>query len=184
MSQSVEEIHSSPSALQEFLDTTNSGSSTEFQSHNLARQIRHNLEFQHAWCQLIIHEQSPITQNKLPRPMIAGLPPKRLYIHPDEQIEILKHGKEEISGHPEMEWVLPTHVTENWSLQALAEIFDAVGTVPPLSPPLLNEPKDKDVGWQWRGIHRQKRLLLATLHDDSTVVYYIVHDGIVKPRQN
>ena len=29
-----------------------------------------------------------------------------------------------------------------------------------------------------------KRLLLATLDDDSTVVYYIVHDGIVKPRQN
>lgn len=29
-----------------------------------------------------------------------------------------------------------------------------------------------------------KRVLLATLDDDSTVVYYIVHDGIVKPRQN
>jgi len=26
--------------------------------------------------------------------------------------------------------------------------------------------------------------LLATLTDDSTVVYYIMHDGIVKPRQN
>jgi len=27
-------------------------------------------------------------------------------------------------------------------------------------------------------------VLLATLHDDSTVVYYVMHDGIVKPRQN
>jgi tRNA-splicing endonuclease subunit Sen15 len=34
---------------------------------------------------------------------------------------------------------------------------------------------------EWR---TTKRLLLATLDDDSTVVYYIVHDGIVKPRQN
>jgi tRNA-splicing endonuclease subunit Sen15 len=34
---------------------------------------------------------------------------------------------------------------------------------------------------EWR---KTKRLLLATLDDDSTVVYYIVHDGIVKPRQN
>ena len=29
-----------------------------------------------------------------------------------------------------------------------------------------------------------KRILLATVDDDSTVVYYIIHDGIVKPRQN
>ena len=40
------------------------------------------------------------------------------------------------------------------------------------------------VGKNWRGDERQKRVLLATLHDDSTVVYYIMHDGIVKPRQN
>lgn len=36
---------------------------------------------------------------------------------------------------------------------------------------------------KWR-ISQPKRVLLATLDDDSTVVYYIVHDGIVKPRQN
>ena len=29
-----------------------------------------------------------------------------------------------------------------------------------------------------------KRVLLATVDNDSTVVYYIIHDGIVKPRQN
>lgn len=36
---------------------------------------------------------------------------------------------------------------------------------------------------EWRE-KSPKRVLLATLDDDSTVVYYIVHDGIVKPRQN
>ena len=36
---------------------------------------------------------------------------------------------------------------------------------------------------KWR-LANPKRALLATLDDDSTVVYYIVHDGIVKPRQN
>lgn len=46
------------------------------------------------------------------------------------------------------------------------------------------EDEDMSVGYEWRGERRQKRLLLATLHDDSTVVYYIMHDGIVKPRQN
>ncbi|RKF64013.1 putative tRNA-splicing endonuclease subunit tsp-1 [Erysiphe neolycopersici] len=183
MQPSVEKI-CSPSALQELFDTTRTVSTSNSHLYNLARQIQHNLEFQHAWCEMMTHDNSPITHNKLPRPLIAGLPPKRLYIHPDEQIELLKHEKGEISSHPEMEWVLPTHVTENWSLQALAEIFDAIGTVPPLSSHLIDQNIDKEVGWQWRGPHRQKRLLLATLHDDSTVVYYIVHDGIVKPRQN
>lgn len=36
---------------------------------------------------------------------------------------------------------------------------------------------------KWRTT-QPKRILLATLDDDSTVVYYIVHDGVVKPRQN
>lgn len=169
---------------------------------NLACQVKHNLQFQHAWNQLTTQMQSPLTQNPLIRPLIVGLPPKRIYIHPDEQIEILKYdgtsnevmdGAHELdkdivkmSGQPEMEWVLPTHVEENWSLQSLARVFDAISTMPPNtdSNALHDENTERQVGWQWRGEHRQKRLLMATVHDDSTIVYYIVHDGIVKPRQN
>lgn len=29
-----------------------------------------------------------------------------------------------------------------------------------------------------------KRVLLGTIGDDSTIVYYLVHEGVVKPRQN
>jgi tRNA-splicing endonuclease subunit Sen15, fungi type len=36
---------------------------------------------------------------------------------------------------------------------------------------------------KWR-ITQPKRVVMAILDDDSTVVYYIVHDGVVKPRQN
>ena len=31
---------------------------------------------------------------------------------------------------------------------------------------------------------REKRVLLAVVGDDSTVVYYVVLEGVVKPRQN
>lgn len=31
---------------------------------------------------------------------------------------------------------------------------------------------------------RPKRVTTGILHDDGTVVYYFIHDGIVKPRQN
>lgn len=80
-------------------------------------------------------------------------------------------------------------------------MFDAIGIVPGGKGGAADEDEDEDedadedeeeqvervgskVGMQWRGEKRQKRVLLATLHDDSTVVYYIMHDGIVKPRQN
>lgn len=85
-----------------------------------------------------------------------------------------------IEQFPEREWVLPSHLQEKWSLKRFAEVFDMLDVVPPGH----GEEEDDGVGWKWRGKNRQKRLLLATLHDDSTVVYYIMHDGIVKPRQN
>jgi len=138
----------------------------------------------------MIHTHSPITSLPLPRPLISGLPPRRAYIHPDEQIELLKSEHEtgeQVEIGPELEWVLPTHLTEKWSIARFAAVFDAVGTVPPSSYVGEDAPPSEDeneVGTQWRGSNRQKRFLLATLHDDSTIVFYIMHEGIVKPRQN
>lgn len=127
-----------------------------------------------------------MTGSSLPRPLVAGIPPRRAYVHPDEQVEILKAehktGKAVVQT-PEREWVLPTHLGEGWSLKKFAEIFDAIQTLPPCDADTL-EHENGGVGSNWRGQNRQKRVLLATVHDDSTIVYYIVHDGIVKPRQN
>lgn len=122
--------------------------------------------------------------------MISGLPPKRVYIHPDEQIATLKYEHEKGDGEkveqtPELEWVLPSQIQENWSLRKFGQVFDGIPVVPE-GEEVEGEEEEEDtsVGYQWRGKNRQKRILLATLHDDSTVVYYIMHDGIVKPRQN
>ena len=151
---------------------------------HLASTILHNLQHQHDWTCLMIHTHSILTNLPLPRPIVSGIPPKRAYIHPDEQSEIIKAEHEagkSIEIHPEPEWVLPTHMGEKWSLSKFVTIFDSLDTVP-----LTDEDSQEEnsVGENWRGKNRQKRLLLATLHDDSTVVYYIMHDGIVKPRQN
>ncbi|KAK0113168.1 hypothetical protein ONS95_014867 [Cadophora gregata] len=156
--------------------------------YNLATQVVHDLQYQHDWRAISIHTHSPLTNDPLPRLLISGLPPKRAYTHPDEQVEILKvehKAGERIEQKPEREWVLPTQLQEKMSLKKFAAVFDALSTVPPGGE---HEERDgeyqKNVGWQWQGTNRQKRILLATLHDDSTVVYYIMHDGIVKPRQN
>ncbi|PQE13116.1 tRNA-splicing endonuclease subunit protein [Rutstroemia sp. NJR-2017a BBW] len=176
------------SALQRILDSQLSDSSEPIHPPyllHLAAVVLHNLQYQHDWTSLTIHTHSTLTNLPLPRPIVSGLPPKRAYIHPDEQVEILKaeHDTgESIMQVPELEWVLPTHLEEKWSLAQFSSIFDALETVP--SGEGVEKIDESAVGARWQGKNRQKRILLATLHDDSTVVYYIMHDGIVKPRQN
>jgi len=135
---------------------------------DLASTVYENLENQHDWTLLESHTLKE-SQNKtlLPRPLITGLPPRRLYLHPDDQVELVKtHATYTVDETPEIEWVVPMHLSEKLTLKQLAEVFDSVE----LSEPLAEG--------------RCKRLLMAIVHDDSTVVYYFVHDGIVKPRQN
>ncbi|RYP50439.1 hypothetical protein DL768_004031 [Monosporascus sp. mg162] len=135
----------------------------------LASTVLENLQYQHDWTELKIHTHSLTDQSPLPRPLISGLPPRRLYLHPDDQIELLKTHRnldEAIPETPEVEWVLPTHLAEKWTLRSFARVLDSMQ---PQTPPSADRPK---------------RLVLATVHDDSTIVYYLMHDGIVKPRQN
>lgn len=162
--------------------------------HSLAIQTLHNLQHQHDWTSLTIHTHrstakslsSPLPKSEdqlLPRPLISGIPPRRAYIHPDEQISLIKAGIRDEDVPPEREWVLPTQLLEKWSLKRFGEVFDAIECVPP-EPPVVGsgerEWKSAEPG-RWR---KTKRVLLATVDDDSTVVYYVVHDGLVKPRQN
>ncbi|KAF1952072.1 hypothetical protein CC80DRAFT_185507 [Byssothecium circinans] len=160
--------------------------------HSLALQIQHNLQYQHFWTHVDIHTHSRVTNEPLPRPLLSGLPPQRLYIHPDEQIELLKDadrarkankegsgGTLDVKPAPEREWILPTRLSEKWTLRRLAEVFDAITVVPP--GPESSGAEGNASANPWR---TTKRVVLATADTDSTVVYYIIHDGVVKPRQN
>ncbi|KAI4728424.1 hypothetical protein E4T49_03816 [Aureobasidium sp. EXF-10728] len=174
-----------PSALQTLLTTSSTQSSHPSHLVNLAVQVAHNLEHQHLWTNLRIHDTSPLDSTPLPRPMVSGTPPQRLYIHPDEQIALLqtqkaqgKTGLGEVKA--EREWVLPSHLREKWTLRRFADVFGKVGVVPPATEDDDEEEQEQQTN-KWR---TKKRVVLATVDDDSTIVYYIVHDGIVKPRQN
>jgi tRNA-splicing endonuclease subunit Sen15 len=133
--------------------------------NTLAISVRYNLQYQHLWADITIHTE--ISENehvvRLSRPLLSGKPPQRIYIHPDD---VLLSAEEQAKRSGDgREWVLPTSLLEKWSIKKFSSIFDAI-------------PSQKQFA------DRPKRLLLATVSDDSTVVYYIVHDGIVKPRQN
>jgi tRNA-splicing endonuclease subunit Sen15, fungi type len=230
------------SGLQAFITANQlpKGSPHKPDIHRLALHITHNLRFQHEWTDIRLHYHLRIgpEEHSLPRPVISGLPPKRLYVHPDEQIDFLqKQRNAGKAGWPELskerEWVLPSQLREAWTLRRFGEVFDSLSTVPPTmtsgppfadaeqlrwaaqpdgstpsgsiasvsqspisdrsasasassrksSVPVRNSAESQQESNPWR-LKNPKRMLLATLDDDSTVVYYIVHDGIVKPRQN
>ena len=152
---------------------------------NLTSQVQHDLKYQHEWASLTIHTGVPsasMSSNQLlPRPLISGLAPRHVYIHPDDQVEMLKQGINEKDIPVQREWVLPTHVREKWSLRKFAELFDAIENVPPNAAEGVESREVQSHPWSKR---RQKRILWAVVNDDSTIVYYIIHDAIVKPRQN
>lgn len=126
---------------------------------HLTLNVLRNLEDQHDWTDLEIRETVG------DRPLIHGLPPRRLYTHPDDQIAALQHQHktgERLFQDPEHEWILPVHLAEEWTLKGFSAIFDSIKHVGP----------------------REKRIVMAIVHNDSTVVYYLMHEGMVKPRQN
>lgn len=90
---------------------------------------------------------------------------------------------------------------EKWSLRRFGEVFDEIEIIPPAFGAIDMEAdveEDENIRKRTRDVplpptkgshaknpwRTKKRVLLATVDDDSTIVYYIVHDGIVKPRQN
>lgn len=126
----------------------------------VSHAVLQNLADQHDWTCLELHEGPD-----QPRPLIKGLPPKRLYLHPDDQIAALAHEEatgEKLFNTPEFEWVLAVHISETWSLGKFSAVFDTISNTSA----------------------QPKRIVLATVHNDSTVVYYVMHEGLVKPRQN
>lgn len=84
--------------------------------------------------------------------------------------------------------MLPVDLREKWSVSRMAGVFDAI-------PEVMDEERmDRTLGdgdaddtsstKSRERIPRNKRVLMAVVAEDSTVVYYLVHEGVVKPRQN
>jgi len=146
----------------------------------LVQAVLDNLSGQHDWSLLETHKRCATSGLSLPRTIISGLPPRRLYVHPDEQIQALeleKSGGNPPPRTPEFEWVLPVFMAEAWSLHDLADVFASLSRLPARN-------NDDESSRRWNSAKCGKRLLLGIVHNDSTVLYYLVHDGTVKPRPN
>ncbi|KAF8458361.1 tRNA-splicing endonuclease subunit Sen15 [Terfezia claveryi] len=174
---------------------------------SLVSIVHKNLEHQADWSELHIHS----TPN-LPRPLISGIPSEAIYVDPDTNtVEVRKAqsgkkkkvglGQSEIADGDEYcrkidrEWVLPVDLREKWTVRQWAEVFDSIPAEPPVPRSADDGPDDEPGGVRLDNSggspsleagteKRKKRLVMGMVSGDSTVVYYIVHDGIVKPRQN
>ncbi|GCB22131.1 probable tRNA-splicing endonuclease subunit tsp-1 [Aspergillus awamori] len=186
-----------PSALTTLLSTTTTTPPTPLSANTI--QILHNLQHQHLWTSLRVHDlHLPSKSTTGPEQslyLISGIPPHHLYIHPDEQLFMLERGLREDDVELERMFVLPTVQGESWTLRKLAGVFDSL---PEGSEEVLEGGGEKAEKlreyYEYRGKARAtkewggKRLLLAMVDrrmgGDGTVVYYVVQDGAVKPRQN
>ncbi|KAJ5084617.1 hypothetical protein NUU61_009196 [Penicillium alfredii] len=188
-------------------------------------QILHNLRHQHLWTSLQIHDLpahintpkapgtiphgSPLdsttqkNNNILPTSLISGIPPHRVYTHPDEQLYMLEKGLHDDDLRQERLFVIPTAQGQPWSLHRMAAVFDSLAeirvtddgaesrteqSVDPDKASKLAEYYYKKEQVRATGEWGGKRLLLAMvdrgLGGEGTVVYYVVQEGEVKPRQN
>lgn len=117
---------------------------------------------------------------------------------------MLEKGLREEDLIPERIFVLPTVQGQSWSLRKLAQVFDSLPEAEEQPQTLVGRDDTDGPGKEkaaklveyyerrekaratkeWGG----KRLLLAMVDKgmggDGTVVYYVVQEGTVKPRQN
>ncbi|KAL2848116.1 tRNA-splicing endonuclease subunit Sen15 [Aspergillus pseudoustus] len=167
-------------------------------------QVIHNLQYQHLWTSLKVHHLNL----SFPVSLISGIPPHRVYTHPDEQLYMVEHGLREEDVELDRMFVLPTVQGQSWSLEKMAGVFDALPS--PGDEDAESEAQSADDAatdgttadkaaklakyYEYRVKARQtgewgcKRLLLAMIDKgmggEGTVVYYVAQEGTVKPRQN
>jgi tRNA-splicing endonuclease subunit Sen15, fungi type len=188
-----------PSALTSFIDSA----SIKHPTNALPLEVLHNLRYQHNWTELHMHpsQSSPSDSNTPPSldqndtvaplshsipleplhpppvPLLSGVPPRPIYTHPDFQAHLLAHSLTDTDIPAQREWVLPLNIGERWTLKRFCAVFDALPARAPIQGVDAHSHQDN------------KRLLLAMLSHqgkggDGTIVYYIMQEGDVKPRQN
>ena len=185
-----------PSALSNLI----SGNQAKSESTSLPLEVLHNLQYQHGWRDLQIYVitndsrtpellalEFPSHSLQTPRShvppkvyLISGLPPCHGYLHPDFQNNLIRRKISESSVTVQREWVVPMSLGEKWTLQRLSRVFDAM---PPRSP--LKAEGGVELA-EWRDAKRVLLGMLSTsgMGGDGTIVYYIMQEGEVKPRQN
>lgn len=128
----------------------------------LAAIVQHNLTHHHLWTQLSL-ETVNLSDNQT-YTLCTGVPPEQL--HPDDEVE----NPQKLPS----EWVLPVNTLQQWSIREWAEVFSGIDEK------LHTDARNDDS----KPVQNVKRVVMAAVTNDGTVVYYFVNRGITKPRKN
>lgn len=130
--------------------------------------------------------------------LLTAVPPKRLFVEDrvpaDYQEE--KDDKEgevkAVRGHLYKEFILPCITEQEWSIREWVEVFQQLDKVWERS--MGKDGDDED--WEKVGVvksdthaefvpdYKPRRLIMACVTNDGTVVYYIINRDITPPRRN
>ncbi|KAK9366809.1 Sen15 protein-domain-containing protein [Lipomyces kononenkoae] len=126
---------------------------------DIACRVKRNLDLHHLWTDLSIHRVDVVTRESLP-------------LLNDGQVVLVRgrppdklYSTDSYDEHdsPKQEWILPVRTESKWSVKRWVSVFESIAAYQGLAP---------------------ERILMAMYTDDSTVVYYFVHWGLIKPRKN
>ncbi len=120
-----------------------------------ALRVKHNLTYHHLWSNLsMVDLEDQIT-------VILGTPP-------------VKTSPSDSSTQSSPEWVLPIHANGVWSVSKTDNVFRKITKYLKESGQSMKTLKEL----------RPQKIIMAMINDDGTIVYYIVKDGVAKPRKN
>lgn len=128
MPTATETVPPAPSALSNLITSSfaaAAAAAAESPSHAIALQVLHNLQHQHLWTDLALHAEQSLSEHQH-APLVSGVPPQKVYVHPDEQVYLLEHGVRSEDTPPYREYVLPTRQGERWTLRRLSEVMDSL----------------------------------------------------------
>ncbi|KAK9236265.1 Sen15 protein-domain-containing protein [Lipomyces kononenkoae] len=126
---------------------------------DIACRVKRNLDLHHLWMDLSIHRVNLVTKESIPF-LDDGQIVLVLGRPPDKLYSTDSYDEDD---SPKQEWVLPVRTESKWSAKRWVSVFESLADYHGKAP---------------------ERILMAMYTDDSTVVYYFIHWGLIKPRKN
>ncbi|OWB65435.1 hypothetical protein B5S30_g759 [[Candida] boidinii] len=107
---------------------------------------------------------------KPPKQLNPTIPYKKEYTDTETETETgtgtgTDEDKNQDKNHDLKEWVLPILKSTQLTIEKIDLIFENIKSTSDLK-------------------QRPQRILLGIIDDDSSIVYYTIHDGVTKPRQS
>lgn len=175
----------------------------------LLQRVRINLLYMNSWTNVQIYN-STLGQLEIGTSSVdscesilflTGFPPHSLHPQPATSLNIEPSNGNNNERPAALEFVFPVCIgSQDLTMQQIDSIFSSIGQtrvelndqkiqgsseeIQESQPRQENQKNTKTIDSLPLLFGRPARIILAIVSDDGTIVYYFVHDGLVKPKKN